>query len=95
MAKANRNSNHRNLSPSTPEPLTSANHAPRWVRAAQIVRNRKHPDRPYMLDISIATLWRWVKDGRFPSPIKIGPNTTAWTTSSIDQWQQEQMGDAS
>lgn len=33
--------------------------------------------------ISQPTLWRWVKLGRFPSPVKIGPNTTRWRVADL------------
>ena len=32
---------------------------------------------------SRTTLWRWARNGRFPKPVKIGPNTTAWKKSDI------------
>lgn len=38
------------------------------------------------LPIDRSTLWRWVKDGRFPKPIKIGPNTTAWRAEDVRQF---------
>lgn len=31
-----------------------------------------------------STWWRWVKDGHAPSPVKVGPRTTAWRESDID-----------
>lgn len=33
-----------------------------------------------------STLWGWVRDGRFPKPIKLGPMTTAWRASEISAW---------
>ncbi len=33
--------------------------------------------------VSPATWWRGVKDGRFPKPVKLGPNTTAWRAEDI------------
>jgi predicted DNA-binding transcriptional regulator AlpA len=30
-----------------------------------------------------ATIWRWVKAGRLPAPIKLGPNTTAWRVGDL------------
>ena len=35
------------------------------------------------LPIDRSTLWRWVKEGRFPKPVKIGPNTTAWRAEDV------------
>ena len=34
--------------------------------------------------VSPATVWRWVKEGRFPAPFKLGPNTTVWDLDAVD-----------
>lgn len=36
------------------------------------------------IPICKSTLWNWVKQGRFPSPLKIGPNTTVWNENEVD-----------
>ena len=33
--------------------------------------------------ISDPTVWRWVKSGRLPSPVKLGPNTTGWRVGDL------------
>lgn len=33
--------------------------------------------------VSRSTWWAGVKSGRFPSPVKLGPNTTAWRAEDI------------
>jgi prophage regulatory protein len=33
-----------------------------------------------------STIYRDIKDGTFPKPIKLGPNTSGWTKSSLDRW---------
>ena len=33
--------------------------------------------------IGPATVWRWVKAGRLPAPVKLGPNTTAWRVGEL------------
>jgi predicted DNA-binding transcriptional regulator AlpA len=30
-----------------------------------------------------ATVWRWVKAGRLPAPVKLGPNVTAWRVGAL------------
>jgi prophage regulatory protein len=37
-----------------------------------------------LLGISASTLWEWVRRGRFPKPIAIGPNSKAWLADEID-----------
>ena len=36
-----------------------------------------------MIGVSKATLWRWRKDGRFPNPCQLGPNTVGWRRESF------------
>ena len=36
--------------------------------------------------ISKATIWSWVKQNKFPSPIKLGKGVTVWRKSDIDAW---------
>jgi predicted DNA-binding transcriptional regulator AlpA len=39
-----------------------------------------------LLPVSPATIWRWVKDGTFPAPFKLGLNTTVWDASEVHKW---------
>ena len=32
------------------------------------------------------TIWRWVKAGTFPKPVKLGPRLHAWRRADIEQW---------
>lgn len=43
------------------------------------------PKRQGILPVSPATIWRWVRDGKFPQPFKIG-NITAWHSDEIDNF---------
>lgn len=35
-----------------------------------------------------SSLWKAVAEGRFPQPIKVGENTTAWLLGDLRAWQQ-------
>ncbi len=35
---------------------------------------------------SAATLWRMVRRGDFPQPLKLSPGVTAWCNSDIETW---------
>jgi len=35
---------------------------------------------------SRVTIWRWVRAGIFPAPIKIGPNSSAWLLEDVLAW---------
>jgi predicted DNA-binding transcriptional regulator AlpA len=61
-----------------------------YVREAQLVRQRKHPSHPAVLPFSAATLWRKVRAGEFPKPVKLGPRITAWPVESIREWMAAQ-----
>ena len=47
-----------------------------FVRLPQILK---------VIPVSKSTWWAGVKSGRFPDPIKLGPNTTAWKVEDIHQ----------
>lgn len=48
-----------------------------FVRLNQILA----PNGP--IPVSRSTWWQGVKDGRFPSPVKLGPRTTVWFAEDI------------
>lgn len=43
-----------------------------------------------LLPISPASVWRKVKNGTFPAPIKFGPKTTAWKVADLRSWLAQQ-----
>lgn len=50
---------------------------------------------PYLKDIEVAkrynisrpTIWRWVKNEKFPRPIKLGEGSTRWRLSDLERWE--------
>jgi prophage regulatory protein len=46
-----------------------------YVRQSQLI--------PTIFPFSSATLWRRVKAGTFPKPVKLGPRITAWRAEDI------------
>ena len=40
---------------------------------------------------SKAHLWRLVKAGTFPKPIKLGAGRNAWVESELDRWIESRM----
>lgn len=38
--------------------------------------------------ISETTLYRWMKEGRFPQPVQLGPRAVAWPESDLREWQE-------
>ena len=43
---------------------------------------------PGIVPFSSATLWRKVKDGTFPAPVKLSEGVTAWAVESLRDWMQ-------
>ena len=59
----------------------------RVYRIRQLVN---HPGCPGIVPISPATLWRWVRDGKFPKPFKLGPMVTVWDAAEVDAFIEAQ-----
>jgi prophage regulatory protein len=38
------------------------------------------------LPVSPATIWRWVKNGKFPKPFKLGERVTVWSANDVEQF---------
>ena len=51
-----------------------------YMRQSQLI--------PAIFPFSSATLWRKVKAGTFPKPVKLGPRITAWRVEEICQLLQ-------
>lgn len=43
---------------------------------------------PGMVPFSAATLWRKVKSGEFPAPVKLSARVTAWRLEEVHAWMQ-------
>jgi len=57
----------------------------RFARLNQITSTKGKPGR---YPVSPATWWRWVSAGYAPTPVKLGPNTTAWEVDALDAFDQ-------
>jgi predicted DNA-binding transcriptional regulator AlpA len=51
-----------------------------FLREAQLV--------PHMIPVSPATLWRWVREGSFPRPVRLSSRITAWRAEDVERWIQ-------
>jgi len=60
-----------------------------FIRESHLVRDAKHPARPVPLQISAATLWRYVKAQTFPKPVKLSPKITAWRVGDVRAWMAQ------
>lgn len=51
-----------------------------FVRQSQLV--------PNIVPFSSATLWRLVKAGKFPAPVRLADRVTAWRAEDVRAWMQ-------
>lgn len=51
-----------------------------YVRQSQLV--------PHIIPFSPATLWRKVKSGNFPRPVKLSERVTAWAVEDVREWME-------
>ena len=52
------------------------------------VQNAKPASKGY-LNISKATLFRWIKEGKFPEPTRLSPKIVVWSKFEIDEWLEK------
>lgn len=61
------------------EPAAPATPSPLLVDAREVAR---------LLDVSLASIWRWRSAGKLPAPIRIGA-TLRWRRDAIEAWVNE------
>lgn len=61
-----------------------------FMRESQLVQSPKRPETPAPLPFSAPTLWRKVKAGTFPKPIKLSERVTAWKVGDVRAWIEAQ-----
>jgi predicted DNA-binding transcriptional regulator AlpA len=52
-----------------------------YIRQAQLI--------PTFVPFSSATLWRKVKAGEFPKPMKLSTRVTAWRVEDVRAWMRQ------
>ena len=57
-----------------------------FIRESQLVQSPKRPDTRAPLPFSAPTLWRKVKAGTFPAPVKLSERVTAWNVGAVRAW---------
>jgi prophage regulatory protein len=71
-----------------------------FVRVQQLIgrpakeATKKSPAKdaiPGIIPISPATLWRKVKVGEFPKPVKLSAGVTAWRVEDVRAWMQSRV----
>ena len=61
-----------------------------YIREAGLVQSPKRPGVPVPLPFSAPTLWRKVREGTFPTPVKLSARVTAWNVGTVRAWMAAQ-----
>lgn len=77
--------------PSTPEKIYTVKTG---VNAGMKRKLNAKPERVGLLPVSEKTIWEWVRQGKFPKPIKVSANVTVWRLSEIQAWMEEKGTEA-
>lgn len=58
----------------------------RILRVAEIATTKSKPG---LLPVSPTTVWRWVREGKFPKPFKLGECVTVWDAAEVERFVAE------
>jgi prophage regulatory protein len=61
----------------------------RILRIADIASTKKSKG---LLPVSPATIWRWVREKKFPAPYKLGAAITVWDIAEVDAFIAKRAG---
>ena len=64
-----------------------------YVREWDLVSRSGERD-PALLPFSKSTLWRHIRAGSFPAPVKLSERVTAWRVGDVRQWLLKFQGDS-
>ncbi|RJG01272.1 helix-turn-helix transcriptional regulator [Noviherbaspirillum sedimenti] len=54
----------------------------------------EEPAKIGLLPVSPATIWRWVREGKFPKPFKLGDSVTVWDAAEVEAFIAQRAGGA-
>lgn len=63
----------------------------RVIRIADLATTKGKPGK---LPVSPATVWRWVREGKFPKPFKLGESVTVWDAAEVEAFITKRAGGA-
>jgi len=66
------------MQPDTPLPSAPAGDPARVLARLPVVLK--------MTGLGRSTIYRWIADGSFPPPVRLGPRAVAWRWSDLDRW---------
>ena len=54
----------------------------------------RRPDVEALTGLSRSTIYKFMRDGTFPKPVKLGPRAVGWVEDHIDAWINDRTGEA-
>lgn len=63
-----------------------------FKRAGEHASSPTKPAKQGKLPVSPATVWRWVREGKFPKPFKLGESVTVWDLASVEAFIAQRAG---
>lgn len=61
------------------------------IRLAELATTKGKPGK---LPVSPATIWRWVREGKFPAPFKLSDRVTVWNLDQVEAFVAKQASGA-
>ena len=46
----------------------------------------RRPDVEAVTGLSRSTIYKWMNEGSFPKPVKLGPRAVGWREADINEW---------
>lgn len=63
----------------------------RIIRLSELASTKARPGK---LPVSPATIWRWVREEKFPKPYKLAERVTVWDLDKVDAFIAQRAGGA-
>ncbi len=60
-----------------------------FLRIKELASAPGHPGR---LPLSANSIWRLVRQGQFPAPVKLSAHCTAWRVEDVQAWESQRQG---
>ena len=51
----------------------------KWLRLRDVLEKN---------GVSLAAIYEWINDGRFPKPLQCGPKAVRWRDSDVEAWMR-------
>ena len=49
----------------------------------------RRPEVERLVGVSRATLYKWLRSGVFPAPVRLGPRAVGWRRPDVERWLAE------